>query len=263
MSKETKEVKKITLGLVFSWIFGIIFFFVGVGIISDGSHFSGILIMLCSAMIIPYFNKIVAEKFHFEISGGIKFALVVIIFILIGIAASNTPSNSNTTLSSIEKQNTSSNTTVSSSEKINQKKEVKTYNLGDTIQAGDFKWKVTRASTTTEIGQNIGGYFIGKKADGIYLILEVEIENTGKSASYLTDSYLKIVDEQNREFSPDSTAALYLKPENSALIFEQINPGIIKKGKIVFDVPTNVKVANLKISSNLLTSSLYTIKLTI
>lgn len=87
----TKEVKKITLGLILSWIFGILFLLAGMGVIAQGSYILGILVMLCSAMIIPYFNKIVAEKFHFEISGGIKFVLVIVIFILMGFAMSHSP----------------------------------------------------------------------------------------------------------------------------------------------------------------------------
>ena len=142
-------------------------------------------------------------------------------------------------------------------------KEAKVYSIGDEIQAGDFKWKITKFSTTTEIGQEIAGTFLGERADGIFIIIDVEIENTGKSAKYLTDSYLKLIDEKNREFSPNSVAAIYLKPQGSALMFEQINPGIIKKGKIVFDVPQGIKVANLRISSNLIESSFYNLKLVI
>jgi len=135
--------------------------------------------------------------------------------------------------------------------------------MGDSIQAGDFKWKITKSSTATEIGEDLMGTFFGEKADGIFIILDVEVENTGNSANYLMDSYLKLVDDQGREFSPSTAAAIYLKPEGSALMFEQVNPGITKKGKIVFDVPKDLKVADIKISSNLLESTFYKVKLII
>lgn len=138
---------------------------------------------------------------------------------------------------------------------------VKTYSMGDSIQAGDFKWKITKSSTAAEIGQYIGDSFFGEKADGIFIIIDVEVENTGNSAKYLMDSYLKLIDDQNREFSPNSIAAIYLQPSGSALMFEQINPGIVKKGKIVFDVPAGLKVANIRLSSNLISSSFYNVKL--
>jgi len=161
--------------------------------------------------------------------------------------------------------NDTSNTgtqTTTSSENGNIKatqEEVQTYSVGDSVQAGDFKWRITKFTTAKTIGTNP---YLTTEADGIYLILDVEIENTGNSAEYLMDSYLKLVDDQNREFSPDSSAAIYLD-SNQALLFEQVNPGIVKKGKIVFDVPENLNVANVRISSNLLSSSVYNVKLVV
>ncbi len=89
MGKETHEVKKITAGLILSWIFGILFLIFGMGIIGTGAPISGIIIILCAMMIIPYFNKLIAEKLHLEISGGVKFILIIIILIAIGFAMAN------------------------------------------------------------------------------------------------------------------------------------------------------------------------------
>lgn len=141
--------------------------------------------------------------------------------------------------------------------------EVKTYSVGDEIQAGDFKWKITKYFTAKEIGQDVAGSFFGEKSDGIFIILDVEVENNGKSAKFLMNSFVKLIDEQGREFSPNSAAAFYIEPKGSSLVFEQINPGIKKKGKIIYDVPEDLKVANIRISSSLLESSFYNIKLII
>jgi len=84
----TKEVKKITLGSIFSWVFGILFLLAGVGSIPN-SPIAGIIIILCSAMIIPYFNHLIAEKWNIKISGGVKFLLTIIIFIAMGFAMAN------------------------------------------------------------------------------------------------------------------------------------------------------------------------------
>jgi hypothetical protein len=137
--------------------------------------------------------------------------------------------------------------------------EAKIYSVGDSIQAGDFTWKITKSSTSKTIGSNP---YLTTEASGVYVILDVEVENTGKSAKYLTDSYLKLIDDQGREFSPDTGAAFYLD-SNQALMFEQVNPGITKKGKIVFDVPEGLNVVNIRISSNLVSSSFYNVKLAI
>ncbi|MFA5061389.1 MAG: DUF4352 domain-containing protein [Candidatus Pacearchaeota archaeon] len=158
----------------------------------------------------------------------------------------------------------SSNTSIKDTNSIDEneniqanQEELKIYSVGDSVQAGDFKWKITQFTTSKTIGSNP---YLTSEASGIYLILDVEVENTGNSAEYLMDSYLKLIDNQNREFSPDSGAAIYLD-SNKALLFEQVNPGIVKKGKIVFDVPEGLEFVNVRISSNLLSSSVYQVKL--
>jgi len=141
--------------------------------------------------------------------------------------------------------------------------EVKTYAIGDSFQAGDFNWQITKVTTASQIGEEFSGALLGKKADGIFLIVSVEIENTGSSAKLLSNSFMRLVDDRGREFSPDAGAAIWLKPQGSALMFEQINPGIVKKGKIVFDVPVGLKVANIRISSNLMQDSISNVRLII
>jgi hypothetical protein len=135
------------------------------------------------------------------------------------------------------------------------------FKLGDKIAAGEFAWKITKMTKQKSIGEDIAGTFFGEEASGEFLIIDVEIENTGKSANYLMDSFIKLVDDQNREFSADTMAAIYLKPEGSALMFELVNPGITKKGKIVYDVPKGLKVMNVKIANSVITDSFYTVKL--
>jgi hypothetical protein len=139
----------------------------------------------------------------------------------------------------------------------------KTYQLGDSFVAGDFTWKITDVTTALEIGQDLGGTFFGQKADGVFVIVSVEVENTGNKANYLSDSFITLIDDHNREFSPTTVAAIYLKPTGSALSFEQLNPGIIKKGKIVYDVPKGLKVANVKVKSSLFTSEYYAVRINI
>ncbi len=135
-----------------------------------------------------------------------------------------------------------------------------TYKIGDSIQAGQFSWKITKVQTASQVGEEFYGTLMGEKADGIFIILSVEVKNTGTSAEYLMDSFLILVDEEGREFSPSSSAAIWIKPAGSALLFEQVNPGITKKGKIVYDVPTDVKSFDLKIADNLVSNSFSSLK---
>ena len=102
----SKEVNKITLGNILSWLFGSLFLLMGIGIIGTGSPASGIIIILCSAMIIPYFNKIIAEKYNVKISGGVKFLLFLIIFVALGFSIANTTQTEKSVTSSSAQENT-------------------------------------------------------------------------------------------------------------------------------------------------------------
>ncbi|MGV8169495.1 MAG: DUF4352 domain-containing protein [Candidatus Nanoarchaeia archaeon] len=131
------------------------------------------------------------------------------------------------------------------------------YSLNQEVKAGTLTWKIT-GSSTSEV---IGGDYFNSIADGIYLILSVEVTNTGNSAQYVSGTYVKLVDEKNREFSADSGASFYLGGDG--IFYDQINPGITKKGYIVYDVPEDMHVAGLLISNNELESQVYRVKLLI
>ena len=262
--KQKTEKKKITVGLVASWIFGILFTFLGLGLLIGGSYFTGILVILGTLVLIPYFERLLSNKFHFEFSTGIRWVIVIVVVILFFVGMGS--STKDLTASNIEQgAETSPQPTLRSlpEETTDDSPEVKTYSLGDEIQAGDFKWKIIKVTTAREIGEDVYGTFFGERADGIFVIMEVEVENTGDHAEYLMDSFVKLVDDKSRQFSPNSVAAFYLKPEGSGLLFEQINPGIKKKGKIVYDVPEGLTLANIIISSDLFSNSLYQVELMI
>lgn len=93
---EEKKVRKITLGFVLGWIFGVIFLlawviFLWAGFISIFSKdFSvGIFRMLMSFILLLLANKLLANKLKFVLSGGLKFVLILVLFVLIGIGARN------------------------------------------------------------------------------------------------------------------------------------------------------------------------------
>lgn len=181
-----KEVKKINLGSVLSWIFGILFLLVGIGGVAGGSYIIGILIILCSAMIIPYFNKMVAEKFHFEISRRIKFVLVIIIFILLGFAPSQSPEvksgNSDVISQPIEEAQTGVkvlNETQQPEQKESQSTLTKSpKDLLPTREdvPTEFKTGSVRNITINATGFESGNIIDFHKLEGTYGLIEVEFK---------------------------------------------------------------------------------------
>lgn len=117
--------------------------------------------------------------------------------------------------------------------------------LNTPVRSGQFEAKVTGVKTGVK---SVGSSGIDKKAKGQFVLVSVEVKNTGDRAQYVSDNDIKLVS-GGQEFSADSTAGIYMGDE--AFLFEQLNPGSELKGKIAFDVPAGFKVETLKFSGGL------------
>lgn len=84
----TSEIKKITLGFILSWIFGVLLGLSGLVFLFSGSIISGGSLILASLILLPPMNKFVKEKFNFELSGGLKIILVIILFVIYAVNSS-------------------------------------------------------------------------------------------------------------------------------------------------------------------------------
>ena len=85
-----EQTKKITLGLLLSWIFGIFFGLIGIAFVVDGLFGAGIPSIIISIFLLPPINKLIASKFNFDLSKGVKITFVIILFI---ISVINVPNN--------------------------------------------------------------------------------------------------------------------------------------------------------------------------
>jgi len=107
--------------------------------------------------------------------------------------------------------------------------QINSYSFGEGILIGEFKYTFTNVRVTPYVG----GSYVGKSADGEYLIFDLTVENVGNEAKYINDEIF-IIDNLNREFDQDSSSWAYL--ENN-IILKKLNPGLIKEAQIIFDVP--------------------------
>lgn len=119
--------------------------------------------------------------------------------------------------------------------------------IGETVTSGDLD--VTVASFdcgATEIGTAP----VSTAAQGQFCIAQITAANTGDKAVLFSDSNLKVLDDQGREFKPDSAAAIYF--DNTDPLFASINPGNTLSGKVAFDVPAEFTGKTIVVTSGIM-----------
>jgi hypothetical protein len=96
---EGKEVKKLTLGGIFAWIFGVFFVLLGLAWVIASDFIAGISLLVISAVLLPPVNRIFREKMNFELSTGLKIVIIIICFIVFSMAVETDtpPSTTDTT----------------------------------------------------------------------------------------------------------------------------------------------------------------------
>lgn len=109
--------------------------------------------------------------------------------------------------------------------------------------------KVNIAVGSVETLESVGSDHINEKAQGVFKVVELTLTNNQKDAITLSSNSFKLVDNQDREFSPNSAAQIKLNVANggnSKFLLEKLNPGLSQTGKIVFDVPKDAQGLVLK-----------------
>ncbi|OIP24927.1 hypothetical protein AUK11_01840 [bacterium CG2_30_37_16] len=83
MSEQTTPSKKISVGLILSWIFGVLFALTGiVSVFSE--PIPGLVMLIMAAVLLPPVTKLVDQKWKFHLSGGIKVIVIIVGLIIFG-----------------------------------------------------------------------------------------------------------------------------------------------------------------------------------
>jgi hypothetical protein len=121
-----------------------------------------------------------------------------------------------------------------------------TAGLNDAVRDGKFEFTVKKVDCgKTKIGP--AGF--GTKAQGQFCLVSVKVENIGDEAQSMFGDNQLLFDQQGREFSADTEAAMYL--DNAQTLWEEINPGNTLNGIVVFDVPKNAVPTSLELHDSM------------
>jgi signal peptidase I len=108
------------------------------------------------------------------------------------------------------------------------------YKVGDRVVVGERAYTVNNVKTASMVGDE----YVNAKATGIYVIIDMTIENLGKESSTMGTNDVKLMDSEGRTFESDTKAWVYLKDN---ILLKQIQPGLPVHGETIFDVPQGIK----------------------
>lgn len=114
--------------------------------------------------------------------------------------------------------------------------------VGQKVRDGQFEFTVTKVRTGVA---TVGDRYLNERAQGQYVLVDITVTNIGDQAQLLSDSSQKLSDDRGRQFSTDTTAAIYLK--DNKVFLNEINPGNSLKGTLVFDMPKGAKPVTLEL----------------
>jgi hypothetical protein len=110
-----------------------------------------------------------------------------------------------------------------------------TAKVGETVQDGDLAFTATAVTTANSLGNS----YTSSKAQGIFYVVTLKIENKGKETKTVDSSMITLTDSQGRKFdrSIEGQTAKGLSQGKVDLFLQQVQPGLSVTGDIVFDIP--------------------------
>jgi len=135
MSEQTTSSKKITVGLILSWIFGVLFALTGiVSVFSE--PVPGFVMLVMAAVLLPPITKLVDQKWKFHLSKGMKIGVIVIGLIIFSATVdTSNVSNTQQTETNEQKDNETETIPTSDEEKAEASEETKPTTPADTDQS--------------------------------------------------------------------------------------------------------------------------------
>lgn len=122
------------------------------------------------------------------------------------------------------------------------KEEVVEVGIGKPATIADVTFIVNSVEETKEIKS--GNQFIDNaKTEGKFIILDITVKNDKKESLTIHSSYFKLISADGVEYDPSTDSAVIMAMSDEADFFlQQVNPGLSKTGKVVFEVGPNLDV---------------------
>lgn len=114
--------------------------------------------------------------------------------------------------------------------------------VGETLEVGQTSWTVSEATKQ----QRLTGPFDETK-QGNFVVIDFEFTNNANQSVTLDSGMLTLIGGGGREYSVDDDSYQFV-PNNRSIIFEEVNPGVAKKGTVIFSVAPDAQDFTLEVS---------------
>ena len=183
-SPQSKQPKKITFGMVCSFIFGIIFIFSSIGTLSS-SILSAIIYLLLGIFILPPLNKIIVEKSGIKLGGFVVFIVCLVLAGVAGSIYSNSLPTKNPEL--VSNQNSSQSAGQSTQSQNSQKPTSKIVPFATEMKLGEFTIMIDKVDFLSQIES--GNQFINNyKPTNKVLSIRISGVNNAKEEKFVSIS---------------------------------------------------------------------------
>jgi len=153
----------------------------------------------------------------------------------------------------IDSANTGETVDSENTTKEESKEEIKSIQLNEEAQAGDLGIKVLESKESTTVSNEAGK----STPAGKFIIIKLELKNNGKEATEYDTHDFKLknndtlyeVDDNSFDAlgNLNSQETIFNKNSKFIGVYNKFNAGITKNTYIVFDVPKEAKIENLKL----------------
>lgn len=123
--------------------------------------------------------------------------------------------------------------------------DVEKFNIKEEVTVGKSVWRVLKVEKEKKIG-NRGA---GLKAEGAFIIIEVEVKNLSSDEFMITGIETEIIDDKNKSYSFDvKNCNMYLKELNrEGLTNQSVGPDKTSTGWIVYDINQDAEGLSLRV----------------
>jgi hypothetical protein len=133
---------------------------------------------------------------------------------------------------------------IETKEPTNLNKEPQEYTMGQKVLIDGLSYKVDMIESYSEIGKNS----VSQRAEGIFYLVYLNVENIDIDEGYVFSPSITLVDGNEKGHSPDLKAKFYI---DGIIEWEKrISLGDSHKGILVFDLPLNSKELKLKVRND-------------